>query len=373
MKFIKIARLVALISAVIVCYGSNIAQAAPATGISANNNALAVTLTPQKTVLKSSDDVIVNVKFSNQSGVDQFVLSWHTPFSDSPEGLFDVYRDGIKVAYMGPHYKRGAPVASDYLVLKAGKSYSQQVELSAMYDMSVRGNYTIRFRTASLHLYSGNVSQGVVAAEKQVGHLESSTVSMWLDGRQAVAGISASPSSSPVPLATLAGSLSFTRCSASQAADITTAISGAINYSSNSLGYVTAGTQGPRYTTWFGAYDAGRYNTVKAHYTAILDAFNNQPVVVDCGCKKTYYAYVYPNQPYKIYVCKAFWTAPMTGTDSKAGTLVHEMSHFNATSGTDDWAYGHTAAKSLAISDPAKAVDNADSHEYFSENTPAQN
>ena len=39
--------------------------------------------------------------------------------------------------------------------------------------------------------------------------------------------------------------------------------------------------------------------------------------------------------------------------------------------GTDDHAYGQSAAASLAISNPAQAVDNADSHEYFGENTPA--
>jgi peptidyl-Lys metalloendopeptidase len=47
------------------------------------------------------------------------------------------------------------------------------------------------------------------------------------------------------------------------------------------------------------------------------------------------------------------------------------MSHFNVVAGTDDWAYGQSAASSLAISDPNKAIDNADSHEYFGENTPA--
>ena len=66
-------------------------------------------------------------------------------------------------------------------------------------------------------------------------------------------------------------------------------------------------------------------------------------------------------------------SAPTTGTDSKAGTLVHEMSHFNVVASTDDWAYGQSAAKSLAISNPTKALDNADTHEYFAENNPAQN
>lgn len=30
-------------------------------------------------------------------------------------------------------------------------------------------------------------------------------------------------------------------------------------------------------------------------------------------------------------------------------------------------------AKNLAITDPAKAINNADNHEYFVENTPSQN
>ena len=75
---------------------------------------------------------------------------------------------------------------------------------------------------------------------------------------------------------------------------------------------------------------------------------------------------------YKIYLCGAFWSAPMKGTDSKAGTLIHEMSHFTVVAGTQDHVYGQTAAKALALSDPAKAIANADSHEYFAENTPAQ-
>src|SRR5262249_22766885 len=138
-------------------------------------------------------------------------------------------------------------------------------------------------------------------------------------------------------------------------------------------GYLTTTTPGstPRYTTWFGAYSAAGWDTATTHFNSIYDAFANQNVTVDCSCKKNYYAYVCPNQPYNIYVCNAFWSAPDTGTDSKAGTLVHEMSHFNVVASTNDWAYGQTAAMSLAITDPARALDNADSHEYFAENNPS--
>jgi peptidyl-Lys metalloendopeptidase len=53
--------------------------------------------------------------------------------------------------------------------------------------------------------------------------------------------------------------------------------------------------------------------------------------------------------------------------------MIHEMSHFNVVAGTEDHAYGQTAAAQLAVSSPSKAVDNADSHEYFAENTPSLN
>ena len=361
-KFTKLAVSVSVsVLASLACYG---VQAAP--------KGVAVNIKPIKAVLQSNEDVVVNVTLTNNSGKDQLVLKWYTPFNEEVEGLFEVFRDGVKVVYSGAHYKRGAPKAGDYLLLKAGKSYQQKVELSSMYDMSVTGNYSIRYRVGSANLFSADVTNGLVATEKEVGELQSGNIEVFINGRSSVA---ASPAPSPAPTLaqTLAGSLSFTNCSATQAAEITTAVADAKTYAAGASAYMAAGTAGPRYTTWFGANDAARFSTVKTHFASIDSAFNTQPVVVDCKCKKTFYAYVFPNEPYKIYVCKAFWTAPAIGTDSKAGTLVHEMSHFNIVAGTDDWAYGQSAAKSLAISDPTKAVDNADSHEYFSENTPALN
>ena len=60
----------------------------------------------------------------------------------------------------------------------------------------------------------------------------------------------------------------------------------------------------------------------------------------------------------------------MLGVDSKAGTIVHEVSHFFDVASTGDYAYGHLMAQDLAISNPEYAVINADSYEYFAENTP---
>jgi peptidyl-Lys metalloendopeptidase len=90
----------------------------------------------------------------------------------------------------------------------------------------------------------------------------------------------------------------------------------------------------------------------------------------DCSCTDNFFAYVFPTQPYNVYLCNAFWSAPTNGIDSKAGTIVHELSHFNVVASTADHVYGQSGARNLANSNPNQAVTNADSHEYFAENTP---
>jgi len=113
---------------------------------------------------------------------------------------------------------------------------------------------------------------------------------------------------------------------------------------------------------------------VRSHFNNLKSAIANQAYTFDCTCTDSgTYAYVYPNDPYVVYLCGAFWSAPNTGTDSRAGTLIHESSHFDVVAGTNDWTYGQSSCKSLAKSSPKKAIDNADSHEYFAENNPAQN
>ena len=343
--------------------GVAVAVAAVSIGAhAASNKGVTATVVAEKASLGKNDNVTVRLTLTNTSAQPQMILKWHTAFAEIEESLFDVTRDGAKVPYLGAHYKRGEPKASDYYLLKPGASHTVKVELSDMYDMSITGQYTVAYKAASANLFGTN--------EKSVGEVKSQAASIWIDGAKARGTVSVADKG-PAPDPSL-GALSFSKCTTTQQATVTQAISAASTMANGANTYM-GGALGARYSKWFGASDAGRIAKVKGNFSAIKSAFDSQPITVDCGCKKTYYAYVYPNQPYKIYVCKAFWTAPMTGTDSKGGTLVHEMSHFTAVAGTDDWVYGQSGAKSLAISDPSKAVDNADSHEYFSENTPALN
>jgi peptidyl-Lys metalloendopeptidase len=318
-----------------------------------------VKLAVDKTVVNSTERVMVKVTLTNESDHAIRLLSWYAPAEELEEDVFSVMRGTEGVEYIGPHYKRAAPVANDFVVLDAGKSVSRDVDLSDFYDFSKGTDYNIKYSTSFLR-----------EGAKESVTLSSNEVGVWIMGRANAVPEKLAPSQA---IAGTSG-LAFTKCTVDQSNTITQAVGAASTMANGAVQYLGGSPSGtPRYTTWFGTYSLNGWNTAKSHYVAIKDAIDTKPVTVDCGCKKTYYAYVYPNQPYTVYVCKAFWTAPLTGTDSKGGTLIHELSHFNATASTDDWAYGQTNAKSLAISDPAKALDNADSHEYFAENTPSQN
>ena len=105
-----------------------------------------------------------------------------------------------------------------------------------------------------------------------------------------------------------------------------------------------------------------------------LDSFTTTNFVPAEKGQEDCYAYVYPDKDDKIYLGDDFDPAPATGPDSKAGTLVHEMSHYNSVGGTDDvvmadgkTAYGQKRCEKLAKEDPAGAKNNAGSFEYFVE------
>ena len=198
----------------------------------------------------------------------------------------------------------------------------------------------------------------------------------------------------------------FTGCSSSQQSALKTAAAYANKYAASALAYLqqhASSPPTPRYKTWFGAYTPAHHALVQTHFARIA-AHNYTSFAYDCRtcADPGTFAMVDPGEPGTVYLCGAFWDAPTTGTDSQAGTLIHEVrpslssrlrffgssrstlrsgadgqvdstqaSHFTANGGTDDYVYGQDGAESLARSDPGEAVMNADSHEYFAENHPA--
>ncbi|KAG6887843.1 hypothetical protein C0992_010492 [Termitomyces sp. T32_za158] len=134
----------------------------------------------------------------------------------------------------------------------------------------------------------------------------------------------------------------FNGCTAAQQSSLALAATGAKYYATDAYSYLNSHTSStPRFDTWFGAYTTPNHDVVLSHFRNIsrndFASFN-----YDCTC-----------------------------SSAGSGTLVHEASHYTINGGTKDYAYGQNAARALALSDPSRAIFNADSHEYFAENTPA--
>jgi peptidyl-Lys metalloendopeptidase len=315
----------------------------------------------------------VDVEITNTSNRTLRLPGWQLPAQFLQSDLFTVTRNGHEVDYEGPMIKRGLPQAADFVILRAGQTYRTSVDLSAFYDLSSTGEYTVAFKTPLQHasLAGGEM---LMTPNGLPMLAQSAPLKLWVDGTDQLDGSRTLASrKKPSTGATVVNGVSYKSCSTTQISTAGSAVNAARTYSENAKGYLAGGTVGSRYTTWFGAYTSTRYSTARQHFVNIDSAMDQSggQVTINCGCNQSYYAYVYPTRPYEIFVCRAFWSAPLTGTDSKGGTLIHEMSHFNVTAGTDDHVYGQSGAKSLAASNPDQALDNADNHEYFAENNPA--
>jgi peptidyl-Lys metalloendopeptidase len=339
-----------------------------AMGASAATRGLSSEIQAEKASLGVSDDVFVRFTLNNDSNEDLYVLSWQTPLRGVDENIFDVRRDGQQVDYIGRLFKWATPRAEDFIRIPAGGSVSARVELSSVYDISRSGEYSIQYRVP---LREALRATGAKVAAARLGNIESNVLTLGIErDERLIAQAPAAPT--PGLIFDEYRTPSFVSCSSTRQSTLISALSNAQTISQRARDYLnnlpsTSRSTDTAYRTWFGSYTSSRYSTVQSHYSNIYSSFVNQTYTFNCSCTSSAYAYVYANQPYRVYLCNAFWNAPMTGIDSKAGTLVHEASHFTVLGGTQDYAYGTTACRNLATSDPARAVMNADNHEYFAE------
>ncbi|KAG8701382.1 hypothetical protein FRC08_004106, partial [Ceratobasidium sp. 394] len=292
--------------------------------------------------------------------------------------------NAVRLKY-NPHYAAALQDPNAYTVLQPGENKTVLHDLSGMYSFHTTGAYAVRLTSNAeyFRIVKDDNSIGYIQAKMYDG----AEAGNWTAINVAESGTYASlnglvsagiPShlvarrwEDDIESRALAKGPTYRNCTADQKKSIPAAVKGADAYIAEVNKYLSNSYYlgNKRYRAWFGSYEKKRWNKVKAHYLAL----RNQPARFryDCSCnEEDTFAYVYPNQFGTVYLCGAFWKAPVTGTDSKSGTIIHEATHFTKIAGTDDYAYGHTEAMALAKNYPAKAVMNADSHEYFAENTP---
>ena len=308
--------------------------------------------------------VVFNI--TNTSKQDIEVLKWNTPFEKTLSAdVFNVNIDGKENLYRGRAIKRANPTQSDYMLLESGTTQRQTVQISKYYEMNKRGEYNVIFDGS----FKYRLLDTIDVKEAEIKEVLPKTKLFF------------TPNARNQKVFTSKQTAKFSGCSQKDISVLKVAHDDAIKMSkeaSTAMNNAGKKTSAPRYVAWFGKADINRQKIVTDGFNKIHDAFENKNISFDCAtCKQdtsmydNTYAYVYPNTQYQVYLCGAFWNSSTTGTDTQAGTLIHEVSHFTVVVGTDDYAYGQEPAQTLAKNSPEKAVKNAENYDYFAENNPS--
>jgi len=323
------------------------------------------------------DAIELTFSIRNSGTTPYQVLVWGTPLEDEVTNFLTLERDGRIVRYDGRHVKHGDPTEQDYVVLGPNETLTRPVDISRSYPIDTPGVYRA---TLKVTLFDAFPIQGAakqaprLRAQHQPHDLPPATVQFTVvpDGRPKQTdgqAVRAAKQQGPPQAKAKAKEPSFNGGTATEQADTRIAHANAQYFAAQAAVQLTTtpGSSNTLYTDWFGTFDQGRYDTVTDHYSDINKVLETETVTYDLsgtGCQPSYYAYTYSGSR-TIWLCSQYLSAPQIGTDCKFGTLIHEWSH--AVSDTDDYAYGETAAGNLANTDPGKAIDNADNHEYFTE------
>lgn len=343
----------------------------------AQESELAVSITPAENG--------VEFVLTNTSDSPLRLLRWETPLeSELTQDMFVITEsDGAnpsvyakRATFSGRLFKRPNPLPSDFIDIEAGQSVSAVVNLADHYQLDVEGSHQVRFNgVLRIQGQEEALAQSLALLRSRsvlAGHQHH-----FYDGLDAIP-VSTAPIGvelTPVPEVLYARAAGYSGCTATQQQELL----GDFDASETITREARQALEGlpvneragsPRYLHWFGTYSAERYASVLDTYVKAEALMDAEEVEFVCDCQEPYFAFIRRTEPYKVNLCTYYWSAARLGTDSRAGTILHEVSHFNEIGGTSDFAYGAADVSALARNNPNNAVANADSIEYFAENTP---
>lgn len=122
---------------------------------------------------------------------------------------------------------------------------------------------------------------------------------------------------------------------------------------------------------WFGVVTKDKRDTILKRIRRTLDVCKDLRIqdfeLVDVAGNEDEYGSVYRekgDRP-RINLGVRFWKIKNGCEKSRAGVVIHELSHFKNIGKTDDYAYGIQGCLGLAEHYPNEALYNADSYELF--------
>lgn len=295
-----------------------------------------------------------HVKYTlrNPSDFERTVLIWNTPLEK--QMLFDAFAfsQNVSSLYIGALAKRLLAITEQTTItLPAGGEISNSIDLLRYYHFHSSANGTIQAKHP--------IWEVVGTSHVLTSQVESNALRFTVPDEV---------SSSQLPEELF--SLAYThKCSVSQSRTIMKAINDAKKMieCEKELGFEDR-------HHYFGPRDAapakvGRILN-RAYERLVADAFEVtcHKATKACGDEGYTFACVWPADPHhQINVASQFWIAVQNSEygkkllDTQAGTLIHELTHFQDVGATLDLGYGDRKLP------PNDAIRNADTYEYFCE------
>jgi len=294
------------------------------------------------------------------------VLKWDSPFQKEGKFLRVVHLGSNKeIKYIGPVFKRVHILDSYSLLNKDEKINFELEDISKFYDLSEEGEYSI-----SLNFQFKNHFEQIISLPEQFNPtniITSENITIKIIGMKKV--------QSPQENFSKKRGVTYHNCGTSQTTTLNNVVSKYNQMRSQCLGICTTisntgTTTGTLYTSYFGSLNQERFNRVYS----VLSKLDDYSYIISCGnsnCPSDAIAYVYPtDSSRRVYVCSIFWTTQIgcnRQSFTQAGTIVHELAHFDVIGNCDDIKYGETDCKNLAATNPASAIYNADNFAIFCE------
>ena len=326
---------------------------------------------------QSDTQVVCSFQFNNLAIDDFYLLKRNTPL----EGLLSPFiavkhnDDSTNVLeYEGPYVYQAPLTLDDFILINAGESIKTIIQVNDAFSFSFDDVYSIEY-TGSLYYLPKNRMEMEVGIGNII-NVELNEISFSKSVSIELEGVSS-----------FAAPIQFREEIEVKEEDIVHV------ESCSSAGFI-GGTGGERenttkahrelcegainaedrvrkdrlYKTWFGRYSRRRASRVREVYWDIetgLYYHNVSYYIRPSRCRSNWYAYTYYGSD-TVYLCDAYFQEPVycrTDGNSMEGTLVQMWSY--AIGYTRNYAYGERNVKKLAKRYPWKAVNNADTYDFY--------
>ncbi len=333
------------------------------------------------------EEVIIEVTLSNNHPVDYFILKRFTPLEGLRANIFTVTTNkGSILPYDGLMFRRGPTQKDEYIKIRANSSISSTSTLSNAYGFYEVGTYLVKLSTTitfassldvapATELLVSNTNRFMLTVGDKQPHLTIGETHRRKQVQQKINDFSVfdmKAMRNPV----FEGS--WTDEMKKDATNVYTKAFQVMQKATDLAVYCQIGGfllniyisvlnifNTERYTTWFGRTDySGDVKSVLQACTNDMQVYSfilYNGLSFKSDCKPNDYAYTVPGAVY-MELCSVYYES---GFEDKYETIVHEMTHASAR--TKDIGYGRMTCKDLAISNPAKAVDNAENYAFFTD------